>query len=90
MKGPRDKRPDWKRRFDDPQADRQRKVFCDVSNGPGIYVQANLSTLISEIRAGSGARDDQQAKIEALMRAVGLRPSSRSTLDAKRDKVSPG
>jgi hypothetical protein len=33
-----------------PQSEKQRRGFIDASNGPGIYVQANLSGLVSELR----------------------------------------
>jgi hypothetical protein len=56
-----------------PQSEKQRKGFIDVSNGPGIYVQANLSTLISEVRTAPRASDGHRAKIELLMSKAGLR-----------------
>ena len=34
-----------------PPSEKQRRGFIDASNGPGIYVLANLSTLVREIRA---------------------------------------
>jgi hypothetical protein len=56
-----------------PQTERQGMGLCDVSNGPGIYVQADHSTLIIEMRSAPGAGDAQRAKIELLMSKAGLR-----------------
>ena len=67
-----------------PQVEKQRKGFIDASNGPGIYVQANLSTLISEVRTAPGASDGHHAKIELLMSKAGLKkiPVGRSEIRA--------
>lgn len=54
-----------------PQSEKQRKGFIDASNGPGIYVQANLSTLINEVRTAPDANDSHRAKIELLMSKAG-------------------
>jgi hypothetical protein len=65
-----------------PQTAKQRMGYIDASNGPGIYVQANLSTLISEIRAAPGASDYHRAKIERLMDGAGLHlPLGRSEIN---------
>ena len=55
-----------------PQSERQRKGLIDASDGPGIYVQANMSILINEVRTAPGASDPHRAKIELLMRTAGL------------------
>lgn len=56
-----------------PQSEKQRKGFIDASNGPGIYVRANLSTLISELRAAPGATESQRARVQRLMASSGIR-----------------
>jgi hypothetical protein len=58
-----------------PQNEKQRKGFIDASNGPGIYVQANLSTLIDEVRTAPGASDSHRATIELLTSKAGLQIS---------------
>ncbi len=64
-----------------PQSEKQRKGFVDASNGPGIYVRANLATLISEVRIAPGASVNHHAKIELLMSKGGLQiPLGRSEL----------
>ncbi len=64
-----------------PQNDKQRRGLIDASNGPGVYVQANLSALISEVRVAPGASDSQRAEVEALMTKAGVRvPVARSEL----------
>jgi hypothetical protein len=66
-----------------PQSEKQRKGFIDASNGPGIYVQANLSTLINEVRTAPGASDSHRAKIKLLMTTAGLQiPLGRSEITA--------
>jgi hypothetical protein len=55
-----------------PQSEKQRKGFIDASNGPGIYVQANLPFLITEVRTAPGASDSHRAKIAPLMTTAGL------------------
>jgi hypothetical protein len=55
-----------------PQTERQRTGFIDASNGPGIYVQASLSSLIHEVRTAPGASDSHRAQVEQLMSAAGL------------------
>jgi hypothetical protein len=56
-----------------PQSEKQRKGFIDASNGPGIYVRANLSVLINEVRVATGASDSHYTKIEEMLRKAGLR-----------------
>ena len=64
-----------------PQSEKQRKGFIDASNGPGIYVQANLPTLITELRTAPGVSDSHRAKIELLISKAGLQiPVKRSEL----------
>jgi hypothetical protein len=62
-----------------PQTAKQRMGYIDASNGPGIYVQAKLSTLIREIRAAPGASDDHRSKTELLMAGLNL-PLGRSDI----------
>lgn len=56
-----------------PQTEKQRKGFIDASNGPGIYVKANLSTLINELRTAPGASESHRARIDLLMSKTGTR-----------------
>jgi len=55
-----------------PQSEKQRQGFIDASNGPGIYVQTNLSTLINEVHSAPGASDSHRVKIQQLMSTAGL------------------
>lgn len=64
-----------------PPNEKQRNGFIDASNGPGIYVRADLSGLINEVRAAPGASDSHCAKIKLLMSNAGIRsPFARSEL----------
>jgi hypothetical protein len=64
-----------------PQNEKQRAGLIDASDGPGIYVQANLSVLINEVRTAPGASDSHNATIELLMRKAGLQiPVGRSEI----------
>jgi hypothetical protein len=66
-----------------PQSEKQRNGFIDASNGPGIYVKANLYTLINEVRTAPGASDSHCAKIQLLMSVAGLQVTvGRSELTA--------
>jgi hypothetical protein len=66
-----------------PQSENQRKGFIDASNGRGIYVQADLSTLINEVRTAPGASDSHRRKIKLLMTKAGLQiPVGRSEITA--------
>jgi hypothetical protein len=55
------------------QSEKQRSGFIDASNGPGIYVQANLLTLIKELRTAPGASESHRARIDLLMSKAGIR-----------------
>jgi hypothetical protein len=64
-----------------PQNEKQRRGLIDTSNGPGVYVQANLSALMTEIRVAPMASDGHRAEIEFLMTKAGIRvPVARSEL----------
>jgi hypothetical protein len=64
-----------------PPNEKQRRGFIDASNGPGVYVQANLSGLLDEVRVAPGASEDQYAKIQLLLNKAGIRvPVARSEL----------
>jgi hypothetical protein len=66
-----------------PQSEKQLNGFIDASNGPGIYVQANLSVLINEVRVAPGASDSHRTEIEEMLRKAGLRsPVCRSKIGA--------
>jgi hypothetical protein len=67
-----------------PPNEKQRRGFVDASNGPGVYVRANLSVLINEVRAAARASDSHCAKIAMLMSKGGLgSPFARSELTPK-------
>ncbi len=55
-----------------PPSEKQRRGFMDASDGPGIYVQANLSILINEVRTAPGTSDSHRAKTSLLMSKAGL------------------
>ena len=64
-----------------PQSEKQRKGFIDASNGPGIYVQANLAILINEIRTAPSATGSHRSKVELLTSTAGLQiPVRRSAI----------
>ncbi len=67
-----------------PQNEKQRNGLIDASDGPGIYVRVNLSTMVDEVRTASGASDSHRARIESLLRKAGLQISAaRSELTPK-------
>ena len=66
-----------------PQTEKQRKGFIDASNGPGIYVEANLSTLINELHTAPGASQSHRARIELFLRKAGIR------VPVKRSEITP-
>lgn len=64
-----------------PPNEKQQKGFIDASSGPGIYVKANLSTLINELHTAPGASESHRAKIDVMLSKVGIRlPVERSEL----------
>lgn len=66
-----------------PQTEKQRKGFKDASNGPGIYVKANLSTLIDELRVAPRASESHRARIELFLEKAGIR------IPVKRSEIPP-
>lgn len=65
------------------QTEKQRKGFIDASNGPGIYVRANLSTLINELRAAPGASESHRARIKHFLDKAGIR------VPVKQSEITP-
>ena len=66
-----------------PPSEKQRNGFIDASDGPGIYVQPNLSILLNEVRTAPGASDSHRAKTALLMSNTGLQiPVGRSEITA--------
>jgi hypothetical protein len=64
-----------------PQTEKQRAGFIDASNGPGIYVTANLNRLIKEIRTPPIASDSHHEAVAFLVSKAGYRiPVMRSGL----------
>jgi hypothetical protein len=55
-----------------PQSEKQRRGFIDASNGPGIYVKANLSTLIQELRVAPNASASHLARVNLLITKAGI------------------
>jgi hypothetical protein len=51
-----------------PPNEKQRRGFVDASDGPGIYVSANLTTLVGELRMAPGAEPPHAQRVESMLR----------------------
>jgi hypothetical protein len=62
-----------------PQSDNQQRGLIDVSDGPGVYVLAQLNGLIAEARAAPGAEPSHVLTIRDMLKSAGchmpVRPS---------------
>jgi hypothetical protein len=69
-----------------PPSEKQRGGFIDASDGPGIYVTADLNRLIREVRTAPGATESHHQAVARLVREAGYQmPVLRSELDRSVD-----
>jgi hypothetical protein len=55
-----------------PQTQKQRAGYTDATDGPGIYVMANLNKMIQEVRLAPRAIESHLERVERLVRENGF------------------